>query len=1215
MYINQLKKTKERKLNKANKMIKIQDILKLDINESIKSVIDLEANNQDDIQDEIENYIVTDGLAKYFSKFIEIFTANEKEKGVWISGFYGSGKSYFAKMLAYLLSNDMINGTLARERFIPRLQGVKNQSILENEIRSLDAFKIRVVQLDIAKQPKIGIAKVLFKFFLKSLGFLDDIYGYIEFTLFLEGEYDAFCEKVKTQTGSDWEITRKSVRKGPAVMKRVLLTDNYNEDDFKNTIDKTNQLFNEFSANALKGEIEKYIEKYPDETIVFLFDEASEAIVQKSFSLLDLEGISEAFSSISKSKVWTIAIAQQKLDTVINNNNINTNDIIKVTDRFKTKIHIASTDVDIIIKNRLLSKKEKYYKELVNFYQQNEGLVAETTNLNSNFPTQTSNKNEFATYYPFHKYQFDFLQKFLFASNALVATQIAARGMIITTFDVLKKQLKDDDFLSFCSSDKITREAQTAPEPWLVNKYDTAEKIIKKKSLNISGDKLLKVLHFINNSEHAQANLDNITKLYITDINSFYENKPLIDEALNLLVESKVLLLSNNKYTITSDVESRLLDEMQNFMVEPNIRKITFTSILKKLNLFNFVSTINENSVSYNFNIKSDEGDDIKASSNKHLNLNVYNIYTTKEDRDKVIENIKNTNQNNKEVISLVPQSASFKTIDKLIVEIKRYLYIEERYSASSDNIIRSIVRDFSTIKEEKQGELNNQIKKTYINSSLIYLFDIFELNKENFNTEIAQLQKKLIKNVYTKRLAYQLPESIAPKIISEKQKTNLSKSFANEDFIFFDKEGNFIGDNLSVIEELSVLIKNKHLTGKVIEAELLKPPTGYTYGTVSTSLAVLFRAGKLIAKYNGSDLISYTDSSVKEIFANGRNFQKTEFKILSKSLSESKKREIVKILLDLKINEQVKVNIDYNTNALELIEAIRVFSDNQIIGIEKLKNTVENFETIFTNVSQIVSILQNYNGKTNEANYIDKAENFLKTHQDFSKSIKNIKKIEKFINRNLKKAREYKEFVQNVETVYKKAIISSDQFSSNYKMFNYLYSNELVNNYAKIQELAQNIKDEYFGFMKVENKKMSELYKDLKATAQEVIEDIKTNYPIELNTENIQKTQQFINYTNNRIIENVSLDFNIQCKNSNFTLSEIKDYIALFSNKENELNSIKSSLITAKPIEGKIIQHKIRFKKPNTKMLVKEYKNYLNNLVSEVAQLNDSEELTIEMF
>ena len=84
-------------------MITIKDILKLDLNEDIKNVIDLEDQSENEIQSELESYIVTDGLGEHLSTFIKQYTSNIKETGVWLSGFYGSGKSYFGKMLGYLI--------------------------------------------------------------------------------------------------------------------------------------------------------------------------------------------------------------------------------------------------------------------------------------------------------------------------------------------------------------------------------------------------------------------------------------------------------------------------------------------------------------------------------------------------------------------------------------------------------------------------------------------------------------------------------------------------------------------------------------------------------------------------------------------------------------------------------------------------------------------------------------------------------------------------------------------------------------------------------------------------------------------------------------------------------------------------------------------------------------------------------------------------------
>src|SRR5665648_311503 len=129
--------------------MKIKDILTIDLSEDIKNVIDLEDFSETEIQSEIENYIITDGLAKDYSDFVATFTSSIIETGVWLSGFYGSGKSYFGKLLGYLISNRLINGTPARDRILQRFIGIDNEALVKNTISKLSNVNARVVFMDI----------------------------------------------------------------------------------------------------------------------------------------------------------------------------------------------------------------------------------------------------------------------------------------------------------------------------------------------------------------------------------------------------------------------------------------------------------------------------------------------------------------------------------------------------------------------------------------------------------------------------------------------------------------------------------------------------------------------------------------------------------------------------------------------------------------------------------------------------------------------------------------------------------------------------------------------------------------------------------------------------------------------------------------------------------------------------------------------------------
>ena len=182
----------------------IKDILTIDLSEDIKNVIDLEDISESAIQSEIESYIITDGLAREYDNFVNIYTSNIIETGVWLSGFYGSGKSYFGKLLGYMMSNRLINGTPARDRIIHRFSGIDDEALVKNSIAKLNSIHSRVVFLDIAKQDTSkGFAYALFRNFLKSLSLPENEHGFLLFSLMCDAAPSNsslnFCLSLNTQ--------------------------------------------------------------------------------------------------------------------------------------------------------------------------------------------------------------------------------------------------------------------------------------------------------------------------------------------------------------------------------------------------------------------------------------------------------------------------------------------------------------------------------------------------------------------------------------------------------------------------------------------------------------------------------------------------------------------------------------------------------------------------------------------------------------------------------------------------------------------------------------------------------------------------------------------------------------------------------------------------------------------------------------------------------
>lgn len=1203
-------------------MALIKDILKLDLHDDIKSVIDVENQSDNEIQSEMESYIVTDKIGEYISKFTDKYISNIKETGVWISGFYGSGKSYFGKMLGYILSDKLINGTHARDRFIPRLSGIQNESFIENNIRQLSKVNSRVILFDVAKQSieSGGLSFTLFTNFLKTLGFRNDKFGYMEYDLFLDDKYAHLEEQSRILFDKEWKELKKSSKDIARALRRIYSTMDYSEKEYDDTLDTYSSRVNNFSPADLKTEIEKYVNRFSDETIVFIMDEVSEAVSQKKVNLLELEGISEALSSISK-KVWTIAIAQEKLNDVINNANVNTSQLIKVTDRFKTKIHLESTDVDVIIKNRLLQKKEEYLESLGDYYNRNTGKINDGTNLNSSFPTKTESAELFGTYYPFHKYQFDLLQKFLFTSNALASTQVGARGMIITTFDILRKQLKDKELFKTTTAYNLCDEAQIAPPAPLINKYDNARKILESEGSKVAGDKLLKTIHFLTESLLAKSTIENITKSYIEDFDDFYGYKQDVEDALKILAENRLLLVSNNCYKITSDMESKMLDEMKTFQIDLSSKKRDFTNYLKKQSFVQTISNVTEDSGIYQFSILTDQGEELSQSKTKekHLKVVVYSLFSIDIDRQDFIENLKMETHNAKGVVTLVPDISYFNRVNELLQVVRRYTYIEEKYSGERDSNTRGIIRDFTTIKEERSNELQRLIREAYLSGSLVYLFDESRLDKNSYKGTFGDVQKKVIQNMYTKRLKSRLSDNLITKPITEADKTKLCKLFSAEDYNFFDENGNFIGEHLMVVEQIKELIIAKYITGSELESKLAGPPCGYKYNTIAVTLAAMIRAGKVAIKYNGTDYFSHTDKAIKEIFSISTNFKKASFKAVTSSVSSKQKREVVKQLLDLEYNnhEQLDEKIDYNINDLELANAIKRMADYYISAINSQDKSNLNFKEHFNKVFKQKEVLQKQTHKTTDVNYIEKIELFIQFKEEYCQAVRTVVEAEKFIRENYEHAKALQRFLNDVENEFQKLSGRSEEITQQKRQFDELFQEDIIEHFAQLKEIAQRVKDQYYQRMSEAVEIMAPEYSSLLAETRRALKELKSSYPVDLNKEAIEKLETLLEFCAKRISKDVKLEYSIQCENSRYSLSDINNYIELLPNKKAELTLLSNSFIKEvkpKEIGGTKATRKVEFKVGDRKITVGRYRKLLKEQLQIVAGLGDEEEIEIDI-
>ena len=546
-------------------MTKIKDILSIHLEDDIKSVIDLNQQDERSIIDELDGFILTESLAKHLADFCDFFTSNTAQPGLWLSGFYGSGKSYFSKMIGFLLKNPTLQGTSVRDRFQNKLIGLPNAGLLQNSINELGRTNNHIVLFDAAKTTgNHGISYMMMGAFLKSLGLNDDWVGIIEFNLLMSGRYQAFCDKVQQKFGESWLNRRKNMDEVYDTLEDTMLDGFCSESAYDEMREAAKLRIQDYDAVKLQEDLTRYLEKNTDIRIVFMIDEVSEAIAQKKINILDLEGMAESLAALGR-KVWTIAIAQLQLDDVINGTNVNRSLLTKIIDRFKKRIPIAAEEVDMIIRKRLLAKTADGNDLLQDYYKKNSGKISDITNIVGTGLNKTTDAQTYADYFPFYEHQFKMLQYFLFGTQKLVKTQVGTRGMLISAFDVLKKEaLSDKDYHTHVNASQLCRQAEEAVAESLRKRYDQADEHLRELNLQfVKGRDMLQTIHFLTNSG-AKTTAENISRAYVNCPDDYFSVLEEVKKACKKLADDEILILSGDEYRITSETQQRIFEMMSN---------------------------------------------------------------------------------------------------------------------------------------------------------------------------------------------------------------------------------------------------------------------------------------------------------------------------------------------------------------------------------------------------------------------------------------------------------------------------------------------------------------------------------------------------------------------------------------------------------------------------------------------------------------------------
>jgi hypothetical protein len=416
------------------------------IDRTIEKVIDYYAQEEDRLSHEIGEYEVTDNIESCFRQFLDVFAegvggGRVTQVGIWVSGFYGSGKSSFTKYLGAALDPSR---TVHGKPFLDLLCDRFHRNEIPAALRTVSKkHPTAVVFLDLgseqlAESAAAPVSTVLYWKVLQWAGFSKEKKtAQLEFTLDRCGKYVQFKEKYRARFKGNWEEIHNDpligVARASEIVPEVL------PDDFPTPESFRGLRFE--AARDIRDLAEEIIElcrkKTGHENILLLVDEAGQYVAPRGELILNLDGLARNFKELGKGKVWIAATGQQTLSEIVEKAAHNSAELNKLRDRFPISIHLDASDIREITHRRLLAKSEDGRERLSADYKEHGPSMVTYTRLTGTALFKGDpDTDTFVRLYPFLPQHFDLLLE-LIRTLARSTGGIGLRSAIRVIQDVL----------------------------------------------------------------------------------------------------------------------------------------------------------------------------------------------------------------------------------------------------------------------------------------------------------------------------------------------------------------------------------------------------------------------------------------------------------------------------------------------------------------------------------------------------------------------------------------------------------------------------------------------------------------------------------------------------------------------------------------------------------------------------------------------------------
>ncbi|MEP7217383.1 MAG: BREX system P-loop protein BrxC, partial [Bacteroidota bacterium] len=566
--------------------MQIQDLFQRTISRSINGVVKADETDASSVWQELDEFVVTRELDKHLRKFFSDYVhavkhpntpATSEKMGVWVSGFFGSGKSHFIKVLSYLLANKEhdLNGT--KKRAVEFFENKIEDATLLADIKTSLTADTDVILFNIDSKADLSKGRdAILQVFLRVLnemqGFSPDHphIAHLERYLAANGSLTQFHDEFRSVTGKEWEKERDAYAlHRDEVITALSATLEQSSDSAAKWIDTAEENFSLTVENFCKWVREYLDARGPQHRIIFLADEVGQFIGTDTHLMLSLQTITEELGTICRGRAWIVVTSQEDVDALLGNiQGSKANDFSKIQGRFRTRLSLSSSNADEVIQQRLLQKKDEVRADLEALYAEKGDILKHQLSFTNVGMTLKPYKNaeEFIKDYPFAPYQFQLVQKIFEAIRTVGATGLhLSRGerSMLDAFHSAAQQLAQSDVGTLVPLYRFYSSIESFLDTAVKR---TIEQAATNPSLVLPLDQqVLETLFLIRYVTEMKGNIDNLVTLFIEEIDADrLALRRKIEESLQRLEKETLISRNGDNYFFLTDEERDIGRQIKN---------------------------------------------------------------------------------------------------------------------------------------------------------------------------------------------------------------------------------------------------------------------------------------------------------------------------------------------------------------------------------------------------------------------------------------------------------------------------------------------------------------------------------------------------------------------------------------------------------------------------------------------------------------------------